>query len=59
MPQVQQGGILDIAQPIAISKVMVVCARCDQPTRVKHATLDNGQRVRVCRHCGEHLEVKA
>ena len=58
MPKVQQGGILEIAQPMAISKVMVVCGSCDRPTRIKHAVLENGQRVRVCSHCGERLEVK-
>jgi len=58
MPKVQQGGILEIAKPLNASKVMVVCASCDKPTRIKHAVLDNGQRVRVCRHCGERLEVK-
>ncbi|HSS35882.1 MAG TPA: 50S ribosomal protein L24, partial [Patescibacteria group bacterium] len=58
MPKVQQGGILEIAQPLAISKVMVVCGSCDRPTRIKHAVLENGQRVRVCSHCGERLEVK-
>ena len=25
---------------------------CDKPTRIAHATLDTGRRVRVCRHCG-------
>jgi large subunit ribosomal protein L24 len=59
MPKVQQGGILEIAQPLALSKVMVVCSSCDKPTRIKHAALDNGDRVRVCRHCGERLEVKS
>ena len=59
MPQVQQGGIMDIAQPLSIGKLMLVCTRCDQPTRVSHATLENGKTVRVCRHCGEQLEVKA
>lgn len=59
MPRIQQGGILDIAQPIPVSRVMVVCGRCDRPTRVAHTTLDNGKRVRVCRHCGEPLEVKS
>ncbi len=58
MPRIQQGGILDIAQPIAIGNVMVVCPRCDQPTRIGHRTLENGESVRVCRHCGEQLEVK-
>jgi large subunit ribosomal protein L24 len=58
MPRIQQGGILEIAQPIPIAKVMVVCSSCGKPTRIAHATLDNGRRVRVCRHCGEQLEVK-
>lgn len=59
MPKVQQGGILEIAQPIPIGKVMVVCSSCSKPTRIAHATLENGRRVRVCRHCGQQLEVKA
>jgi large subunit ribosomal protein L24 len=57
MPKIQQGGILDIAQPLAIGKVMLVCSHCGKPTRIAHRTLDNGRRVRVCRHCGEQLEV--
>jgi large subunit ribosomal protein L24 len=59
MPKIQQGGILDIAQPLPIGKVMVVCSHCGKPTRIGHQTLDNGKRVRVCRHCGEQLEVKS
>lgn len=59
MPKIQQGGILEIAQPIPLGKVMVVCTSCGKPTRISHATLDNGRRVRVCRHCGEQLEVKS
>jgi large subunit ribosomal protein L24 len=59
MPKIQQGGILEIAQPVPIGKVMVVCGSCGKPTRISHKTLDNGRRVRVCRHCGEQLEVKA
>jgi large subunit ribosomal protein L24 len=59
MPKIQQGGILEIAQPIPIAKVMVVCGRCGKPTRIGHRTLDNGRRVRVCHHCGEQLEVKS
>jgi large subunit ribosomal protein L24 len=59
MPKVQQGGILEIAQPVPIGKVMIVCSSCDKPTRIAHTTLDNGRRVRVCRHCGEQLEVRS
>ncbi|MDH5243809.1 MAG: 50S ribosomal protein L24, partial [Chloroflexota bacterium] len=46
-PKIQQGGILEIAQPMPIGKVMVVCSSCDKPTRIAHATLENGRRVRV------------
>ena len=59
MPKIQQGGILEIAQPMPIAKVMVVCSSCGKPTRIGHTTLETGRRVRVCRHCGEQLEVKS
>jgi large subunit ribosomal protein L24 len=59
VPKVQQGGILDLAQPLPIGKVMLVCTHCNRPTRIAHKVLDNGRRVRVCRHCGEQLEVKS
>ena len=59
MPTVDPGGILDHAMPMPVSRVMVVCSHCDRPTRVGHRTLDNGTRVRTCRHCGEPLEVKS
>jgi large subunit ribosomal protein L24 len=58
-PKIHQGGILEIAQPLPIGKVMVVCSHCGKPTRIGHRTLDNGRRVRICRHCGEQLEVKS
>ena len=58
-PKVQQGGILDIAQPLDISKVMLVCPSCKEPTRVRHEVLEDGRRVRVCLHCGKAIEVTA
>ncbi|HET9615306.1 MAG TPA: 50S ribosomal protein L24 [Candidatus Limnocylindrales bacterium] len=58
-PKITQGGILDLAQPLGIGKVMLVCTHCDKPTRIAHKTLDNGRRVRVCRHCGEQIEVRS
>jgi large subunit ribosomal protein L24 len=59
VPASQQGGILDIPQPMSVSKVMLVCPKCSRPTRIAHRTLENGRRIRVCRHCGEALEVTA
>ena len=52
----QQAGILDLPVPIHISNVQVVCPRCDHPTRVALTQLENGRRVRVCKHCGEQIE---
>ena len=59
VPQVQQGGILDIALPLSLGKVMLVCPRCDQPTRIRHQALENGQRVRQCQKCNEQIEARA
>jgi large subunit ribosomal protein L24 len=59
MPTVDPGGILDHAMPLPVERVMVVCTSCDRPTRIGHRTLDNGTRVRSCKHCGEPIEVKS
>jgi len=57
MPKIQQGGILDLAKPVDASKVMLVCPKCDRPTRIRHTVLDDGRRVRICSHCGQAIEV--
>ena len=54
-PRIQQGGILDIAQPIDISNVMVICPSCSRPTRIRHIEAADGRSVRACAHCGEAL----
>ena len=54
-PRVQQGGIIDIARPLRMSNVMVVCPSCHTPTRVRHDRAADGRSVRVCRRCGEGL----
>ncbi|HET9851309.1 MAG TPA: 50S ribosomal protein L24 [Candidatus Limnocylindrales bacterium] len=58
-PKVQQGGILDIAKPMDVSKVMLVCPSCKEPTRIRHTVLEDGRRVRVCSNCGKAIEVTA
>jgi large subunit ribosomal protein L24 len=55
----QQAGILDLPVPIHVSNVQVVCPRCNKPTRIGHAVLENGSRVRVCKHCGEQIQAGA
>lgn len=54
-PRIQQGGILEIAQPLNASNVMLICPSCSKPTRVRHDAASDGRSVRVCAHCNEPL----
>jgi large subunit ribosomal protein L24 len=51
-----QAGIIDKPAPLSRSNVMPVCPGCDRPTRIGHTELSSGERVRVCKHCGEILD---
>jgi large subunit ribosomal protein L24 len=53
----QSAGIIDLPVPIHISNVQVVCPRCGRPTRIGHQQLEGGRRSRVCKRCGEQIEV--
>jgi len=54
-PGVRQAGIIEMEAPIHISNVMLVCSRCNRPTRVGFRILEDGTKVRVCKHCGEEI----
>ena len=49
----QASGIVDVESPLYACKVMPVCPKCQQPTRVGH-TFENGKKLRVCKRadCG-------
>ncbi|HID11058.1 MAG TPA: 50S ribosomal protein L24 [Candidatus Latescibacteria bacterium] len=51
----EQSRILEKEAPVHVSNLMVICPRCDQPTRVKRKVLEDGSRARACRKCGEML----
>ena len=52
--QMQTGRITQPG-PVAASKVMLVCPRCDRPTRVRRGEIE-GRRLRICRRCGEPVD---
>jgi len=52
-PRIQQGGILEVPQPILASKVMVICPHCGEATRIKHGLSGEGRNIRICANCGE------
>ena len=55
--KVRQGGIIEKENKIRATNVMVVCQKCDKPTRIGGKRLENGKNVRICRRCGEVLDL--
>lgn len=55
----QQGGIVEKEAPIAASNAMVVCPKCETPSRVGHQVLEDGKKVRICKNCNEMLVTTA
>lgn len=52
-----QGGIIEKEGTIELSNVMVVCPKCDKPTRVRHVVREqDGRRVRACKKCDQMWE---
>jgi large subunit ribosomal protein L24 len=54
--QAKQAGIIDREAPIKASNVMLMCAKCNKPTRVGFKYLGDGQKVRVCHACNEVMD---
>ncbi|MCL4319037.1 MAG: 50S ribosomal protein L24 [Firmicutes bacterium] len=51
-----QGGIVAMEAPLHVSNVMVICSACKKPTRTGHKFLENGKKVRQCKHCGAAID---
>ena len=51
-----QGGIIKKAAPMPLSKVMVVCPKCNKPTRTGRKRIGDGECVRVCKECGRDID---
>jgi large subunit ribosomal protein L24 len=54
--QVRQAGIIERETPIPVSNVMLLCSRCNHPTRIGFRFLEDGRKVRFCRSCGEVVD---
>jgi large subunit ribosomal protein L24 len=52
----RQAGIIELEAPIHVSNVMLVCSKCNKPTRVGFQFLADGKRVRVCKSCQEVID---
>ena len=61
--QGQPGGRIEKEGPIHASNVMLVCPKCDKPTRIAHKLKEveiSGEKkqksVRVCKKCGKLID---
>ena len=54
--KLRQGGIIEREASLSLSNVLLVCGRCDKPSRAGTQTLGDGRKVRVCRRCGETID---
>jgi large subunit ribosomal protein L24 len=54
--KLRQGGIIEREGALALSNVLVICSRCDRPSRTGVKVLADERRVRVCRRCGESID---
>ena len=55
--QHRQGGIIEKESPIHLSKVMIVCAKCNAPVKTGTKLLEDGKRVRFCKKCSEIIDL--
>ena len=53
--QGEEGGIVKVEGAFYACKANVYCEKCGKGVRVKHKTLEDGSKVRVCAKCGEQL----
>lgn len=54
--QVRQAGIIEREAPLHVSNVMLLCGKCNSPTRISYQFLEDGKKVRACRICGEVID---
>jgi large subunit ribosomal protein L24 len=52
----RQAGIIELEAPIHISKVMIICNKCNKPARVGYRALEDGKKARYCHSCSEIID---
>ena len=52
----RQAGRIQKESPLNASNVMLICNKCNNPTRVAYNRLDDGRKVRECQRCKETID---
>jgi len=51
--QKSKGGILEKEAPLHVSKVGLLCGKCNKSVRVRSKIIEDGKKVRLCSQCNE------
>jgi len=54
--QARQAGVIELEAPMHISKVMLLCDKCNKPARLGFRFLEDGKKVRFCKVCQEVVD---
>jgi large subunit ribosomal protein L24 len=54
--KMRQAGIMEKPMPMPVAKVMLICARCGRPTRIRRQFREDAGTVRVCYKCNQPVE---
>ena len=52
----RQTGIIEREARIHVAKVMLLCSRCNRPTRIGYRFLEDKKKVRYCHRCSEVID---
>ena len=52
----RQSGIITKEASIDISKVQLMCPKCNKGAKIKYTLLEDGKKVRVCNLCSEIVD---
>ncbi|NJD63260.1 MAG: 50S ribosomal protein L24 [Deltaproteobacteria bacterium] len=53
-----QGGIIEKEAALAYSNVLIMCDKCNKPSRIAMRVDASGEKHRTCKRCGDILEEK-
>jgi len=53
----ESGGIVEVARPLNVAKVMLICPKCHKPTRIGYQLdkINKLNKIRICKKCKEAI----
>ncbi len=55
--QKSRGGVVEKEGSLHVSKVALLCNKCNTGVRVRNKVLEDGKKVRICSKCNEVINV--